>query len=169
MIGGVDSGKTSFCVYLAKKVVKKGLKVAIIDADLGQSDIGPPSTIGFCYVTAPIKDLFEMKAENAFFVGSTSPNRTINLVLEDLTKLKKRVLDVDINFLIINTDGWVEGEDATKYKIQLLKTLDPDIVIGIQQEKELTTVFTVLEKPKTFVRISTDGSKKKSGAKKNLT
>jgi len=89
VIGGVDSGKTSFCVYLANNVVKKGLKVAIIDADLGQSDIGPPSTIGFCHVTASIKDLFEIKAENAFFVGLTSPNRSINLVLEGLTKLKK--------------------------------------------------------------------------------
>jgi polynucleotide 5'-hydroxyl-kinase GRC3/NOL9 len=151
VIGGVDSGKTSFCVYLANNVLKKGLKVAIIDGDLGQSDIGPPSTIGFCRVTAPIKDLFEMKAENAFFVGLTSPNRAIDLVLEGLTKLKKRILDVDVNFLIINTDGWVESEDATKYKIQLVKNLNPDIVVGIQQENELTTILTVLEEPKIFV------------------
>jgi len=32
-----------------------------------------------------------------------------------------------------------------------VKNLDPDIFVGIQQEKELTTVLIVLEEPKIFV------------------
>lgn len=145
VIGGVDSGKTSFCTYLANGALKKKWKVAIVDADLGQSDIGPPSTIGFSRIIAPIKDLFEIEAENAFFVGLTSPSGAINKVLEGLTALKDSVLDTDANFLIINTDGWVEGEDAVRYKVELTERVAPNVVVGIQQHDELTPILTALK------------------------
>jgi len=145
VMGGVDSGKTSFCTFLANEALRKKWKTGIIDADLGQSDVGPPSTIGFNFITEPVKDLFEIKAENAYFVGLTSPSGVLNNVIEGLTKLKSRVMKTDVNFLIINTDGWVDGEDAAKYKIQLAKTVSPSIVVGIQLGDELTPILTTLK------------------------
>ncbi len=150
VIGGVDSGKTSFCVYLANEALKKKRKLAVIDADLGQSDIGPPSTIGFSRITTPVKDLFDVKAENAYFVGSTSPKKAMEKVLEGLTTIKSRVSEMDIDFLIVNTDGWVEGEDAVKYKVQLAEIIDPDIVVGIQKREELAPILTALKNRKIF-------------------
>ena len=151
VMGGVDSGKTSFCTYLANKALKRRRKIAIIDGDLGQSDIGPPSTIGFSLVTTPIKDLFEMEAENAYFVGLTSPSRAVNKVIEGLNTLKGRVLETGINFLIINTDGWIEGEDAVRYKVRLTERVAPDIVVGIQQGNELAPILTALKGMKTLI------------------
>ena len=151
VMGGVDSGKTSFCTYLANKALKRRRKIAIIDGDLGQSDIGPPSTIGFSLVTTPIKDLFEMEAENAYFVGLTSPSRAVNRVVEGLNTLKGRVLETGINFLIVNTDGWIEGEDAARYKVRLTERVAPDIVVGIQQGDELTPILTALKGTKTLI------------------
>ena len=145
VIGGVDSGKTSFCTFLANEALRKKWKTGIIDADLGQSDVGPPSTIGFNFITEPVKDLFEIKAENAYFVGLTSPSGVLNNVIEGLTKLKSRVMKADVNFLIVNTDGWVDGEDAAKYKIQLAKTVSPSIVVGIRRGDELTPILTTLK------------------------
>jgi len=150
VIGGIDSGKTSFCVYLANEALKKKRKVAVIDADLGQSDIGPPSTIGFSRITAPVKDLFDVEAENAYFVGLTSPERAIDKVLEGLTTLKSRASETDVDFLVVNTDGWVEGEDAVKYKVQLMEIIDPNAVVGIQQEEELAPILTALKERKIF-------------------
>lgn len=168
VMGGVDSGKTSLCVYLANKALKKGWKVAVIDADLGQSDIGPPSTIGFSHVTTPVKDLFEMEAENAYFVGLTSPSRAVNMVLEGLTKLKNRVLETGVDFLIVNTDGWIDGEEATKYKIQLVERIAPDIVVGIQQERELVPILTALEWTKIFAVESPPAIRRRSREKRKL-
>jgi len=145
VMGGVDSGKTSFCTHLANKALRRKRKVAIIDADVGQSDIGPPSTIGFSRITSPIKDLFEVEAEDACFVGSTSPSRAINTVIEGLTKLKAKVLETDLNFLIINTDGWIEGEDAARYKVWLTEAVAPNVVVGIQQQNELTPILSALK------------------------
>jgi len=145
VMGGVDSGKTSFCTYLANKALRRKRKVAIIDADVGQSDIGPPSTIGFSRITLPIKDLFEVEAEDACFVGSTSPSGAINKVIEGLTRLKAKALETDLNFLIINTDGWIEGEDAARYKVWLTEAVAPNVVVGIQQQNELTPILTALK------------------------
>jgi len=145
VMGGVDSGKTSFCTFLANEALKKKWKTGIIDADLGQSDVGPPSTIGFNFITAPVNDLFEIEAENAYFVGLTSPSGAVNKVIEGLTELKNRVMETDVDFLILNTDGWVDGEDAARYKIQLTKIVSPSVVVGIRQKDELTPILTALK------------------------
>jgi len=153
VMGGVDSGKTSFCAYLVNMALKEKLKVAVIDGDLGQSDIGPPSTVGFSHVTEPIKDLFEMEVESACFIGVTTPSLAVSKVIEELTTLKGRVLETDVEFLVINTDGWVEGEDAVKYKVQLAEKAAPDMVVGIQRADGLTPILTVLKETMRIIAV----------------
>ncbi len=168
VIGGIDSGKTSFCVYLANWALKKKRNVAVIDADLGQSDIGPPSTIGFGHVTAPIMDLFEMEAENAHFVGVTSPSGAVERVVEGITALKSKVLETGTDFLIINTDGWIGGEDAVNYKVRLVERVAPDVVVGIQQEKELTPILIKLKNTSVFELDSPPAIRRRSREKRKI-
>jgi len=145
VVGTVDSGKTSFCTYLTNKLLQEKQKVAILDGDLGQSDIGPPCTVAYTFVTKPVTDLFNLEAKNAFFVGATSPSTAINKVIEGLTSLKKEILNNNSDFIVINTDGWVEGEDAVNYKVQLAKELNSDIIFCIQQKDELAPLINSLE------------------------
>ena len=153
VLGTVDSGKTSFCTYLINKLLREKKKVAILDGDLGQSDIGPPCTVAYNFVTKPITDLFNLEAKNAFFVGVTSPSIAINKVIEGLTSLKREILGSNPDFIVINTDGWVEGEEAVNYKVQLIEELNPDIIFCIQQKDELTPFLNALEK---FVKVVAD-------------
>jgi len=168
VIGEIDSGKTSFCTFLANMALKKRWKVAVIDADVGQSDIGPPSTIGFGHVMKPIKDLFDIEAENAYFVGSTSPSGAVSRVVEGLTMLKSKVLETSVDFLVINTDGWVDGEDATKYKVLLTQTVVPTVVVGIQQENELNPILSKLEDMTVFEVSSPSAIRKRSREKRKV-
>ncbi len=151
VIGGVDSGKTSFCTFLANEAVMKKLRTSIIDADLGQSDVGPPSTVGFNFLTEPVKDLFEIDAQDAFFVGSTSPSGSINRVIEGLIQLKGRVMEAGVDFLVINTDGWVEGEEAAEYKARLVDKISPSAVVGMQRGNELAPIINALHDVKVLV------------------
>lgn len=151
VLGTVDSGKTSFCTYLINKLIGEKKKVAILDGDIGQSDIGPPCTVAYAFVKKPITDLFNLKAENALFVGITSPNMVIEKVIEGLTSLKEEILGNDPHCVIVNTDGWTEGEEAANYKIQLVKRLIPDIVFCIQQKDELTAILNSIKDFKTVV------------------
>ncbi|MDE0482474.1 MAG: Clp1/GlmU family protein [Candidatus Poribacteria bacterium] len=57
VLGTSDAGKSTFCRYLTDYACKASLKVAFVDADVGQSQIGPPTTIGM--------KLFEPSSEGA--------------------------------------------------------------------------------------------------------
>jgi len=151
VLGTVDSGKTSFCTYLTNRLLHKRQKVAILDGDLGQSDIGPPCTVAYTFVTKPTTDLFNLKAKNAFFVGVTSPSEATNRVIEGMTNLKEEILGNDPDFVVVNTDGWVQGEEAIKYKIQLVSELKPDVVFCVQQKEELASLLNALEKFRIIV------------------
>ena len=153
VLGAVDSGKTGFCTYLINKLLNEKQRVVILDGDLGQSDVGPPCTIAYAFVTKPVTDLFNLEARNAFFVGVTSPSKAIDNVIEGLASLKEEVLSDNPSFIVINTDGWVLGEEAINYKVKLVEQLSPDIVFCIQQKDELVPVLNALEK---FRRVPID-------------
>jgi polynucleotide 5'-hydroxyl-kinase GRC3/NOL9 len=145
VLGAVDSGKTSFCTYLINMLLRGGRKVAILDGDLGQSDVGPPCSVGYTFVTRPTTDLFNLQEKNAFFVGATSPNGFTDRVIEGMTALRKEILDNRPDVVIVNTDGWVEGDDAVNYKVQVVQELNPDVILCIQQKDELEPILNALE------------------------
>jgi len=144
VVGGVDSGKTSLCAYLANRAFKEKMRLMLIDADLGQSDLGPPSTISSCNLTKPLVDPFEINAEDISFIGLTSPSGAVSKVIERVTEMKEKALKRSIDVLIINTDGWIEGEDAVRYKVALAKQIKPNWLIAIQEQSELTFLLGAL-------------------------
>ena len=46
VIGATDAGKSTFCRFLADSALAAGFKITYVDADIGQSQIGPPTTVG---------------------------------------------------------------------------------------------------------------------------
>jgi len=167
VVGGVDSGKTSLSAYLANMALRERRRVALIDADLGQADIGPPSTIGFCRLTKSVRDPFDLGAENACFVGVTSPSGAVNKVIEGLVKMREDVLKSGtVDLLIVNTDGWVEGKDAVRYKVELVEKVKPGIVVGIQQQEELTLLLTALKEKKVVAVESPSAVRKRDRDKR---
>ena len=145
VLGAADSGKTSFCTYLVNRLLGEGRKIAILDGDLGQSDIGPPCTVAYAFVSKPITDLFNLEADNAFFVGVTSPSKAVDKVVEGLILLKEEIFRSDPDFVVVNTDGWVEGEDAVKYKVQLIEKINPDVIFCVQQGEKMTPLLNMLK------------------------
>ncbi|MEM3874471.1 MAG: Clp1/GlmU family protein [Candidatus Bathyarchaeia archaeon] len=166
VLGTVDSGKTSFCTYLVNRLLNEKHKVAILDGDLGQSDIGPPCTLAYAFVSRHVTDLFNLEAKNAFFVGVTSPSRAIEKVIYGLTLLKSEILGSNPDFVIVNTDGWVEGEDAVNYKVQLIEKINPSIIYCIQQNEKLRPLLEAVKGFKTVVMDSPQTIKQRSRDKR---
>lgn len=146
VLGKADSGKSSFCTYLINRLISGKQKVAVLDADLGQSDIGPPCTVAYAFVTKPVTDLFALKTENAFFVGFTSPSEAVDKTVQGITLMKQEILSKTADFVVVNTGGWVEDEEAVAYKARLAEELKPDVVFCIQQNSELMPLLVALEK-----------------------
>lgn len=145
VLGDVDCGKTSFCTFMINNALSSASKTPIIDADLGQSDLGPPSTIGLGLVEKPVTDLFFVKAAATYFVGSTSPSGVTDRVISGLTKLKEKALGMGSGLIVINTDGWVQGDGAKEYKVRMIKTILPEAVVGIQYGGELEDILASVE------------------------
>lgn len=138
VMGKVDSGKSSFSTYLVNKLVNGKNKVAVLDSDLDQSDIGPPCAVAYGYTVKKVTELYDLKMSNAFFVGVTSPIQTEARTIEGLVTMHKEIIQKsEADYMIVNTDGWVEGKNAVEHKMQLINQLKPDLVVGIQSQEEL--------------------------------
>jgi polynucleotide 5'-hydroxyl-kinase GRC3/NOL9 len=151
ILGGIDCGKSSICTYLLNKLIDGKSKVAVLDGDLGQADIGPSATIGYGLTSKRIPELYNLRLRNAFFVGVTSPITALSKTIEGLTAMEAEVLQGQADFVLVNTDGFVNGDIAVKYKTDLVQALKPDVIIAVQIQDELaplienlqTSVFTV--------------------------
>lgn len=162
VMGGTDSGKTTFSTFLVNAALKFGLKTALADADLGQADLGPPATIGMAVVSDFITDPFTIRARDIHFIGSTNPSALTDRVLSALAKLRTRIQATNVKFAVINTDGWIEGDGAARFKISMAQTVCSNAVVGIQRNDELEHILNPLERSGyRIIRVQTPSTIKK--------
>ncbi len=154
ILGAADCGKSSLCTYLLNKLIDGKCKVAILDGDLGQSDIGPSGTVGYAVATKRLAELYDLKLKNAFFVGVTSPIAAMSKTIEGLAAMKAEILQVQVDFVLVNTDGFVSGDIAVGYKTDLVNALKPDVVVGVQTQDELAPLIANLKNPVIVVEPS---------------
>jgi len=138
VIGDIDTGKSTFCTYLANLTIKSGKGIWVLDADIGQSDLGPPTTIGLGLANEYLTNLSSINVGRMFFVGYTSPSSVTEKVIFGIRKLASQASPPP---LVINTDGWVADEQATSYKVKMINELGPDIVVGIQRLREIDAIL----------------------------
>ncbi len=136
VLGGIDRGKSTFCRYLAESILEAGEKVAYVDADVGQKDIGPPATITLGYPNLATS-LDHISPMAYYFVGSVSPEGHL---LPMIVGTKKMVEAARVPFIIINTTGLIHqtGMVLKGYKIELIR---PDVIVAIEKFHELKTLI----------------------------
>jgi len=136
IVGGTDVGKTSFTIFLINMAIKKSLKVSVVDADIGQSDVGPPTTVGVLEPEKYVYDLFCEKPSKIVFIGSTTPTNVQEKMVEvtsNLCLLNKQ----KFNLTILNTDGWINGEEAKNYKVNMAKKSGIDLAVVFYSSEEV--------------------------------
>lgn len=136
VIGVTDVGKSTLCVYLVNRLM--GQKMSIIDADVGQADLGPPTTIGRAEPRNSITALTELEPDARIFIGDTSPGPVKGKLIDGIRRLCARAED---SFTIINTDGWIMDPEAIQYKTDLIAQTKPDLVIGLGFGNELQPIL----------------------------
>jgi polynucleotide 5'-hydroxyl-kinase GRC3/NOL9 len=146
VLGDVDAGKSTLCTYLANRCLRSETRIRIIDADIGQADIGPPTTTSSSMVSKYIFSLRELKPEKAYFIGATSPSSVEDKHIQSIMHLNQYLANRD-TITIVNTDGWVREEKAAEHKLQLLNTLRPNLALGLSTDHELDAILDLQRSP----------------------
>jgi polynucleotide 5'-hydroxyl-kinase GRC3/NOL9 len=138
VVGGIDAGKSFFCTYLANRFFAAGRRVSVIDLDLGQSDVGPPYSVGLVALNDPAPVLSALPASALYFVGGTgSPAGREATVLEGLRRaLVKARSEKDPDHVIINTPGWIDGPGGLAFQKAVYEAAAPDRLVALQRGKE---------------------------------
>ena len=142
LLGGIDSGKTTFGIELARRAVAADITTAIVDADIVLSTIGPPTTVGLRLVGADT-DLSRdglRKADYLGFVGSIVPKGHL-LPLTTLTaKLVAKARSQGSKLVIIDTTSLISGIYGQTLKYFKMDLVSPDMVVGFERGGELDPI-----------------------------
>lgn len=132
IVGGTDTGKTTFSSFLARKGLDAGRKVALIDSDMGQSGIGPPTTLSMAFLKEG--NMRYTNPDALYFLGTTSV-RYVEDVVVGVGRLCDKAHDATLK--IIDTCGYIGEDTGRRLKCAKLEMVRPDFLVGLQREDEL--------------------------------
>jgi polynucleotide 5'-hydroxyl-kinase GRC3/NOL9 len=134
ILGDTDSGKSTLSVYLTNLLLRSVEEVTIIDADVGQNDLGPPGFIGLGRTSNQIIDLRDIKVDQFYYYGSITPSTNPKYINELISRAYNKARSSEA--LIINTDGYVKG-DGINIKKELIERIRPQMVLYLGSNEGL--------------------------------
>ena len=155
VVGGVDSGKTTFVHRLVRAGVEAGHVAAIIDADLAQSTIGPPGTVGL-KIVRQAADLDGDSFDALAFVGAISPRQHFLPLVTGTAKLVMRAIEMGAKLIVVDTSGLIDGVAGQKLKLTKAELCRPHHVVSLHRGGELDPINGVLERFLSLDVISLD-------------
>jgi polynucleotide 5'-hydroxyl-kinase GRC3/NOL9 len=136
VLGASDTGKTSLVDRLAGALVADGRVVAVVDADLGQSVIGPPTTVGLGRLRGRVGRLADAEVTGLCFVGATSPRSHFRQTVLATRRMTERALREGADHVIVDTSGLVQGEFGRRLKLAKIAAVAPELVVCLEREGE---------------------------------
>ena len=141
VIGSTDVGKSTFCRFLTDFALAHGLKTALVDTDVGQSQIGPPTTIGMkSFVSENPSVQFNGTADRLYFVGDLSPRGHYLEVLTGTRLMVDSAREADTNFIVIDTTGYIHDTPAVTLKQHKIELIKPNHIVCIGRSSELDQI-----------------------------
>ncbi len=145
LIGAMDTGKSTLGRRIAARALALGRTVAYVDADVGNSTIGPPACAGVAVLESQ-SDLDTMDtADRLHFVGSVTPDRLVLqhvIATASLAEYGRRAADL----VIVDTTGAISGVTGETLKYHKVELIRPDLVIALQRGGELEPVIGMLRR-----------------------
>ena len=140
LVGAPDTGKTTLAHQIMTEGVRAGRSIAYVDADVGQSTVGPPTCVGLRWINTE-DDLQDLSvAHELRFVGSTSPERLVLqqvLATATLVDVGRRSADL----VVIDTTGAVSGVVGQTLKYHKMELCHPELVVALQRGTEMEPVI----------------------------
>lgn len=148
VVGGVDTGKTTFTNRLAHAALRAGQTVAIVDSDLGQSTIGPPGTVGLKLVReeANLEPGGLAHADVLSFVGAISPRGHFLPLVVGTARLVMRAIELGARLILLDTSGLIGGVAGQVLKLSKAELCRPHHVVALSHGDELEPIVGALQR-----------------------
>jgi polynucleotide 5'-hydroxyl-kinase GRC3/NOL9 len=150
LLGAADTGKTTLMDALGERLARRQ-PVALVDADTGQSHIGPPTTVGWTLRERRSGAPRVPDARGIAFVGDVTPVGHLLQLLAALAlcvEQARRAADV----VLIDTPGLVTGGAACSLWWTVQRLLRPERIVAIQRENEMGELLGGLEAGLSAIR-----------------
>ena len=136
IMGAADTGKTTLARFLLASWRQRGLSVAYVDGDVGQSTLGPPTTIGL-QIYPPDPDVGGRDQVALRFVGSTSPHGHILPLLTGLHQLVEQARGAQVAAILVDTTGLIHGAAGRDLKYAKVDLLRPRHLLVLARGDEM--------------------------------
>lgn len=143
VLGSADTGKTALAAALTNCLTVNG-PVGFIDADIGQSHIGPPSTVGWTIIKSRRVNFSELAVGGISFVGDITPTGHLLQLTAAIVQCVQQVYKVT-NFTIIDTPGFISGPAASALWWSMQRILQPELILAVQRNDELSDILVGLQ------------------------
>lgn len=141
LIGAPDTGKTTLTTLLLHQALQSGAETIVIDADVGQSEIGPPTTVSLGLLTKPFEGIASIKPAASAFVGATSPAfRTVEYLIA-LHQMVRHARRQGPHLIVVDTGGLVLGAVGRRLKRAEIDLLQPDQLAVLQRAGECEPIM----------------------------
>lgn len=147
VVGASDSGKTTWIGLAARRLVQDALHVAIVDADIGQSTVGPPTAIGLAILkerATPALRTDSLPCLGLFFVGSVSPPGHLLQILVGTKRLVDLASRSGVGTVLVDTTGLIDQGPGFQLKLRKIELIAPRHLVAIQRGKELESLLTLV-------------------------
>ena len=148
LVGGLDAGKTTLARMMLAAAANQGRIGALIDADVGQKAIGPPTCVGMKLIRSA-QDLAPeslAQADAVHFVGSSSPQGHLLPIVAATGRLHAQARDLGAELIVLDTSGLVSGVEAQLLKYHQFELIQPDLVVGLQRGEELLPLLGIVQR-----------------------
>ncbi len=142
VLGASDTGKTTLIEQLLADW-HPGEAVAVVDCDVGQSHVGPPTTIGWGLIEGSFRGWHQVTVRDMAFTGSVSPEGNLEMFLGAVSHIVQAARQV-ATYLVVDTTGLITGELGNTIKARKIELIKPDLILAIQQEQELEELLASL-------------------------
>ncbi len=139
ILGPSNVGKSYLSMFLFTKLQKVKRKIALITLDPGQPIVGLPLNLSLS-LSNPLRMPYKLK-----FTGTFSPRKNIAATLSSAKTLLDVAKESLAEYIIVDTCGYISTTEAREYKLHLIETLSPTLVVCIGN-KEILPLFKVVRK-----------------------
>lgn len=141
ILGTTDTGKSTLARFLISHLCQRGHRIGLIDADIGQSFLGPPTTIGFSVFKGDPHWETVLSPPEIFFVGTTTPEGHLPLLLKGIERMVEKAASSEAEVILVDTTGYVLGEGGRELKRRKIELVSPQWILALQRSDELEPIL----------------------------